>query len=150
MKTSVLLEKAIQIAVNAHFGQRDKADQPYIFHPLAVMNMCATWDEKTVAILHDVVEDTPVTLDDLSKEFPPHIVNAVDALTRRIYANGEKETYRDFIQRCGDNPLARKVKVYDLTHNLSEERVNNLQASERVSMCKKYKKALVDLEHCTA
>lgn len=135
------LEKALLIAAFAHRGQRDKANYPYIFHPLAVMSTCETIEQKIVALLHDVVEDTDWTLDDLrDRKFPEHVVIAIDTLTRR-----DGETYREFIQRCSTNELAKYVKIRDLRHNLSTERMANLPKAQRESMSKKYHKALLDL-----
>src|SRR4026209_2917785 len=86
-----LLEKAISIAVEAHRGQKDKFDRPYILHPLGVMGRVDTEPEKIVAVLHDVVEDTKVTFEDLKREgFPDDLLNALDCVTKR-----EGEAYED-------------------------------------------------------
>jgi (p)ppGpp synthase/HD superfamily hydrolase len=78
------LERAIAIAAAAHTGQTDKGGQPYILHPLRVMMRCTTADEQIAAVLHDVVEDSDVTLADLEQEgFPRSVVEAVEALTKR-------------------------------------------------------------------
>lgn len=78
-----LLEKAIHIAVNAHFRQTDKAGMSYILHPLRVMQNCTNLDEKIVAILHDTIEDTDITAEYLAEKFPQYIVDAVIALTKQ-------------------------------------------------------------------
>ena len=114
-----LLEKAIRIAVEAHQGQRDKNDAPYILHPIRVMGRVRTTPEQIVAILHDVVEDTDWTLDGLRKEgFPKEIVDAVDCLTKR-----EGEAYEDFVTRAASNPIARPVKLADLEDNMDVRRI---------------------------
>ena len=78
-----ILDKAIQIAVSAHVGQVDKAGQPYILHPLRVMFSVETPHERLAAVLHDVVEDTEVTIDDLADEgFPTEVLDAIQALTK--------------------------------------------------------------------
>ena len=109
------LEDAIILAANAHKGQKDRNDEPYIMHPIRVMAQLWGYDERMVAVLHDVVEDTPVTLDDLRKAgYPDHIVGAVDAISRRKDAG---ESFSQYIQRVKKNPLATKVKIADLGDN---------------------------------
>ncbi len=112
------LENAIAFAARAHAGQQDKAGEPYILHPLRVMLRCATEDERMAAILHDVVEDCGVTLDDLRRAgFPAEVVRAVDLLSRR-----EGEAYEAFIERLRPDPLARRVKLADLEDNIDLRR----------------------------
>lgn len=115
------LEKAIRISITAHQGQVDKAGTPYILHPLRVMLACKTNEEQICAVLHDVIEDTSMTLEDLSKEgFSEHILNTIDALTRRSY-----ETYGQFIERIMQDPIACKVKLADLADNMDLTRIAN-------------------------
>lgn len=118
------LEKAIEIATEAHKGQFDKAGKPYIEHPLAVAALLETEDEKTVAVLHDVLEDTPVTIEDLRRAgFSEEILRAVYAVTRKI-RQGKKETYFGFIHRIKHSgELAVRVKLADLAHNSLPERI---------------------------
>lgn len=105
-----LLEKALVIATKAHEGQTDKSGVPYILHPLRVENRCRTDEEKVVALLHDVIEDTNVTASYLLAEgFPPTIVEAVLSVTRN-----ENESYDDFILRSKLNPIGHQVKIHDL------------------------------------
>lgn len=135
-----LLEKAIRIASNAHFGQTDKAGMPYIFHPLRVMERCPGIEEKIVAILHDTIEDTETTANTLICEgFPTHIVEAVQCLTRL-----DNETYGDFIERVSQNSLAVKVKIADLRDNLDLSRLNRITDSD-ISRIDKYTKSLAYL-----
>lgn len=113
------LEDAISLAVEAHRGQRDKAGRPYILHPLRVMMRLETDEERTVAILHDVVEDTPWTLERLRERgYPAEVLAALDALTKR-----EGETYEDFVERLRPNALARRVKLADLEDNMDVRRL---------------------------
>lgn len=134
------LEKAIQVAAMAHQGQVDKSGEAYILHPLRVMMSCQTSDERIVAMLHDVVEDTEVTLVELAaREFAWHIVDAVDALTRH-----DGEDYTVFIKRCKSNALARKVKIADIQDNLSPSRAGGCTATMRG----RYMAALMFLEGC--
>ena len=102
-----------------HTGAVDKAGQPYILHPLRVMARLSTDTERIVAILHDVVEDSDVTLDDLRAEgFSDEIVDAIDHVTRR-----EGESYEAFIERIAPHPLARRVKLADLADNMDVTRL---------------------------
>ena len=113
------LERAIEIAARVHAGQRDKAGEPYILHPLRVMLSLGGAYERMAAVLHDVVEDTPVTLEDLAREgFPPEVLEAVDALTKR---NGERRL--DAAARAVRNPIARAVKLADLKDNMDLSRL---------------------------
>lgn len=113
--TADLLERAIEIAVSAHCGQRDKAGAPYILHPLRLMHTVREPVEKMVAILHDVVEDSDWTLEQLRTEgFPAEVLEAVDRLTRR-----DDENYDAFVTRAIANPLARTIKLRDLEDNLN-------------------------------
>ncbi|MDB6066855.1 MAG: metal dependent phosphohydrolase [Pedosphaera sp.] len=113
--TADLLERAIEIAVRAHHGQRDKSGAPYILHPLRMMLRVKRPEEKMVAVLHDVVEDSDWTLAMLRKEgFPKAVLAAVDHLTRR-----ETESYEAFVSRAIRNPLAKQIKIRDLEDNLN-------------------------------
>ena len=121
-----LLERAIALAVEAHEGQRDKAGMPYMLHPLRMMLRMVMPEEKIVAVLHDVVEDTPWTLDTLRDQgFSEVIIEAVDGLTRRV-----EESYDMFIARAARNPLARRVKLADLEDNLDLRRLASLTADD--------------------
>lgn len=114
-----MLEKAIEIAVEAHRGQIDKAGKIYILHPIRVMLRGKNETEQIVGILHDVVEDTPVTLDMLRLEgFPDKILDALECITKK-----DGEAYGDFINRVITNPLATQVKLYDLEDNLNRDRI---------------------------
>lgn len=114
-----MLEKALQVATNAHKGQVDKGGNDYIEHPKAVAAMCRTPEQKVVALLHDTVEDTPVTLQQLKElGFSKQVVDAVDCLTRRD--NEDRKTY---LQRVKSNALATAVKIADLEHNSTLSRI---------------------------
>ena len=107
-----MLNKALDIAYKAHLGQTDKAGAPYILHPMRVALHCQTEDEKIVALLHDVVEDTPITLEELKAQgFSDDVLAALKCLTKI-----KGEDYQIFIQRVATNPLAVKVKIQDLTY----------------------------------
>lgn len=116
-----LIERAIRIALDAHKGIKDRVGYPYILHPLTVMSNVTGATDKIVAVLHDVIEDTKITLDDLEKYGMPQIViEAVDAITKR-----EDEEYKDYIDRCGKNDIARNVKISDLTHNMRRGNIDS-------------------------
>jgi hypothetical protein len=130
------LEDALQLALRAHAGQKDKYGQPYILHPLRVMARMETEAEQIVALLHDVVEDSEITLDDLRKEgYSKTIVEAVDALSKR-----EGEEYFAFVQRAIANPLARRVKQGDLEDNMDIRRMPEIN-EEAHKRLQKYRKA---------
>jgi (p)ppGpp synthase/HD superfamily hydrolase len=115
------IEKAIEIAARAHAGQVDKAGAPYVFHPLRVMLAMSGQYERMAAVLHDVVEDTAVTLDDLiAAGFPPEVIDAVDILTKR-----EGESRLDAAVRASRNPVARVVKLADVEDNMDLRRIAN-------------------------
>lgn len=131
------LEKAIAIASKAHEGQFDKAGNDYIGHPLRVMEMGRTEEEKIVGVLHDIVEDTPWTFEMLETEgFSSEIIAALKCLTKI----SEKENYDDFIERVRKNPLAVAVKINDLTDNMDIRRLPYLSDKD-VKRLKKYLKA---------
>ncbi len=116
------LEEAIILAANAHRGQKDKAGAPYILHPLRLMMQMKSETERIVAVLHDLIEDTACSLEELSKAgYSQEILDALDCLTRR-----HDETYSAFIDRVKENPLAVKVKLADLEDNLNIKRFKNI------------------------
>jgi guanosine-3',5'-bis(diphosphate) 3'-pyrophosphohydrolase len=113
------LELAIAIAAEAHAGQVDKAGQPYILHPIRVMLRLNLSTERIAAVLHDVVEDSSVTLDFLRAEgFSPEVVSAVDALTKR-----PGESRIDAAHRARQDPIARVVKLADNAENMDLSRI---------------------------
>ena len=113
------LEDAILLAVKNHKGQIDKAGQPYILHPLRLILKMDTEEERIVAVLHDIIEDTPVTINELQeKGFSERIVDAVVCLTKK-----DGERYNEYIERVATNPLAKKVKLADLEDNINLTRL---------------------------
>lgn len=124
------LERAISLAATAHAGQQDKAGLPYILHPLRVMMAVHTVPERMVAVLHDVVEDTPVTLADLAAEgFADEVISAVDALTKR-----EGESRLAAAARARAHPIARVVKLADLGDNMNLSRIPSPTEKDRQRM----------------
>lgn len=115
------LERAIAIAATAHASQLDKAGQPYILHPLRVMLRLQSEHARMAAVLHDVVEDTDVTLQQLVAEgFPPQVIAAIEALTKR-----PGESRLQAAQRAAVNPLAREVKLADNAENMDLSRIEH-------------------------
>ncbi len=113
------LEKAIALAVEAHAGQVDKAGQPYILHPLRVMFRLQDPQQQIAAVLHDIVEDTSVTLETLAQlGFSPAVIAAVDALTKR-----KGETRIDAARRAAANRIALAVKLADNAENMDLSRI---------------------------
>ena len=133
-----MLERAIEIAVEAHKGQVDKGGSPYILHPLRVMMSVNGESEKIVAVLHDVVEDSNWTFEALLAEgFSIEIIEALKSVTKE----SEDEDYELFIQRAMQNPIGCKVKIADLRDNLDVTRISDITEKD-VKRIKKYKKAL--------
>ena len=131
------LDRAIEIATQAHKGQFDKSGKEYIGHPLRVMEMGMTEQEKIVGVLHDVVEDSDWTFEALEAEgFSPEIISALRCVTK----TSENENYDDFIERVKKNPLATAVKINDLTDNMDIRRLPYLSDKD-VKRLKKYLKA---------
>jgi len=144
MKTDTLLqallERAIAIAEKQHTGQVDKAGRPYMEHPLRVMKAMSNDAERIVAILHDVIEDTDLTLDQLAAEgFPGYILEALDSVTRR-----DDETYEAFVARAARNPIGRRVKYADLQDNADLTRIAVPTAAD-IARTEKYHRAMAQL-----
>jgi (p)ppGpp synthase/HD superfamily hydrolase len=119
---AVLIERAAELVLDHHRTQRDKAGMPYVLHPFAVAVQLQCPLDIMAALLHDTIEDTAMTAEVLRDEgFPPVVIECVIALTRV-----EGETYEEFILRCKQNPMARRVKLADLRHNLDLGRRSSL------------------------
>ena len=113
------IERAIELAARAHAGQTDKGGHPYILHPLRLMLAVQGTEARIAAVLHDIIEDTPVTFDDLRREgFAPEIVEAVRALTKF-----KGETRVEAATRIARNPIAREVKLADIADNMDLSRI---------------------------
>ena len=131
-----MLEKAIQIAIEAHQGQTDRAGTSYILHLIRVMNAGQTKNEKIWGILHDLVEDTPWTFEALRKEgFSEEVISALVCVTKQ-----PNETYTHFIERIKKNSLATKVKLNDLRDNMDITRLTFI-TEEDTQRLNKYLKA---------
>lgn len=134
---TTLLEKCIALALEAHKGQKDRAGLPYILHPLHLMSQMDTEEEMMTAVLHDVVEDTDYTLADLRElGLPESVLRAVSLLTH----DKEEISYEGYVQRLKSDPVARKVKMADLRHNMDIRRLTAIQEKDAVRF-EKYRKA---------
>lgn len=112
-----LTRKAMEIACKAHHKQKDKGGFPYINHPFHIAEQMQDEITTCVALLHDVIEDSNITLSELSKDFPPEVINAVEVLT-----HNERDLYSEYIKKVKTNEIARIVKLADLEHNLDQSR----------------------------
>lgn len=131
---------AHEIAKRAHKGQVDKAGAPYILHPETVASFVTKDDEKIVAYLHDVIEDTPCQLRDLENAgFSSEIIKAVDLLTRKT-----GQSYKQYLKLVKTNELARVVKLADLKHNSDLSRLTHVTEND-IKRLKKYQDAIVFL-----
>lgn len=142
------LQRAIEIAVEAHRDQSDKAGAPYILHPLRVMMSVDTDEERIVAVLHDVVEDGPGwTFERLEAEgFPASVIAALRLVTKRPEDQGDdEESYLRFVRRTLPNAVARRVKIADIRDNLNATRLKELTDRDRLRM-NRYLAALRVLE----
>lgn len=131
-----LIEKSLEIALQAHSGQTDKSGRPYILHPLRIMHKMDTDEEMAVALLHDTIEDSALTARSLQEAgIPSNIVDAVVSLTKSY-----GEDYDQFIQRVLKNKLAVKVKKADIEDNLDVLRLNTL-SDDDLERVRKYHEA---------
>lgn len=136
MTKMATIEDAISIAAQAHKGQKDKAGDPYLLHPLRMMLRMNSEGAMMAAVLHDVVEDTGWTLEQLREEgFLDEVLEAVDCLTHR-----SGESYQEFVERVQTNPIARQVKIADLEDNMNIRRISQLGAKD-LERLEKYHKA---------
>lgn len=130
-------EKAYEIAKRAHLGQVDKAGEDYIKHPEKVASFVETDEEKAVAYLHDVIEDTELTLEDLHEyEFSKEVIEAVDIITKK-----KGEDYQSYLNSVKKNKLARAVKLADLRHNSDLTRLTKVTEKD-IERKEKYQKAI--------
>jgi (p)ppGpp synthase/HD superfamily hydrolase len=132
-----LVEKAIALAVAAHAGEVDKQGKPYILHPLRLMMQMETAEEMITAVLHDVIEDTSTTLEDLGQHgFPEVVLDALALLTHDTAST----SYEEYVAAIKPNPLARKVKLADLAHNMDIRRLPEMGMKD-YGRLEKYRRA---------
>lgn len=134
-------KKALKLCFEAHKNQVDKSGMPYVFHPFHVAEQMTDEATTIVALLHDVVEDTDYTLEDLAAEgFGEDILEAVALMTHE-----DDVPYLDYVAKLKDNPIARAVKLADLAHNSDLSRIGEVDDKTRERL-EKYKKAMELLE----
>lgn len=138
------INEAARIAVLEHTGQVDKVGMPYILHPMAVVSKLETPEQKCAGLLHDILEDTDTTSEDLlDAGIPERVVEIVKLVTHKKPCNGKD--YEDYLARIKADPDARAVKLADLAHNTDPSRVaKDKYAQERME---KYRKAIEFLKN---
>lgn len=130
---------AMKTAYDAHHGQLDKNGVPYIFHPIHLAEQMYDELTCTAALLHDVVEDTSVTMDDLKKLFPPEVIRVVSLLTHE-----DGTDYFDYVRKIKTDPAAAKIKLADLEHNSDDSRIvpgSGISKEHRKKQLEKYAEA---------
>ena len=138
---TALTKKALRISFEAHKNQTDKSGMPYVYHPFHLAEQMKDEYSTCVALLHDVVEDSGFTWNDLVEAgFPDEVTEAIDFMT-----HDKSVPYMDYVAAIKNNPIAREVKLADLRHNSDLSRLDTIddKALERVE---KYKKAIRLLE----
>lgn len=136
-----MTRKAMKIAYDAHAGQADKTGIPYIYHPIHLAESMSDENSVITALLHDVAEDTNITIDDLAREgFHEDILTALTLLT-----HNPAEEYMDYISRLSTCPLARRVKLADLRHNSDVTRLDSID-EKTARRLEKYSRAIRLLE----
>ena len=137
-----LTNKAMKIAYSAHHGQLDYNGIPYIFHPIHLAEGMDDEISCCAALLHDVVEDTAVTMEELAREFPKEVIDVLKLLTHT-----DDTDYFDYVRSIKANPIAVKVKLADLAHNSDQSRcVGSDLSPQRLAFWKqKYQKAMAIL-----
>ncbi len=139
-----LTNKAMRIAYDAHHGQVDKCGQPYIFHPYHLAEQMDDEITVCVALLHDVMEDTPISYEELSKEFPKEIMDALQLLTHK-----KGTDYFEYVKAIKQNSYATVVKLADLAHNSDQSRMVGcvwVSEEKKKALREKYAKAKAILE----
>lgn len=141
---TLLTNKALRLAYAAHHGQTDKSGQPYIFHPYHLAEQMTDEVSACAALLHDVVEDTELTIEELEREFPKEVTEALRLLTHQAGTD-----YFDYVRAIRKNPVAMRVKLADLAHNSDETRFagcGEIPAEQLAKWREKYAKARAILE----
>ena len=130
-----LTRKAMKLAYDAHHGQLDKSGIPYIFHPFHLAEQMTDEYTTCAALLHDVVEDTEVTMSELEEAFPPEVTEAV-----RLLTHGKSTDYFDYVRKIGTNSIAKAVKLADLRHNSDTSRLCGTALADTAETAKRLEK----------
>ena len=132
-----LTKKALKLCFEAHKNQVDKSEMPYVFHPFHLAEQMGTEETTIVALLHDVIEDTNYTIDDVRKMGFPEIV--IDALV--LMTHDESVPYMEYVKQIKKNSIAKAVKLADLKHNSDLSRLNVVD-EKAVARAEKYRQAI--------
>ena len=132
-------KKALALCFEAHKDQLDKSGLPYVFHPFHLAEQMTDEVTTIVALLHDVVEDTPYTLADIETEFGKEVTDAL-----RLLTHDKNVKYSDYVRKIKENPIAKAVKLADLTHNSDTSRLDVVD-EEALKRLKRYKEAFAIL-----
>lgn len=136
-----MTKKAMCFCFEAHKNQQDKSGLPYVFHPFHLAEEMDDEISATVALLHDVIEDTDYTLEDLRRlGFPEDVLEALELMT-----HGDDTLYMDYVAKIRSNPIATKVKLADLRHNSDLTRLNTID-ERALNRVKEYQEAIKLLE----
>lgn len=136
-----MTKKAIRLAFEAHAGQYDKSGLPYILHPIHLAEQMTDELSTVCAVLHDVVEDTPWTLEELRQEgFPEEVIQVL-----RLLTHCPSLSYSEYIRQLSGNSTARKVKLADLRHNSDLSRLETVD-QKALNRVEKYRQAIRFLE----
>lgn len=142
---TAMTKLALTVSFEAHKNQKDKSGMPYVYHPFHLAEKMKDEDTAVVALLHDVVEDTDLKLDDLAHMgFGPRIIEAL-----RLMTHSKDVPYPDYVQKITSNPIARVVKIADLTHNSDLSRLDKVTDEDR-ARAEKYRQALAILNESTS
>lgn len=134
-------KKALKLCFEAHKNQIDKSGMPYVFHPFHLAEQMQTEETTVVALLHDLVEDTDYTIEDLtSMGFDKNITDAIALMTHT-----DDVAYMDYVREIKNNPIAKAVKLADLKHNSDLTRLDAID-EKALSRREKYLKAIAILE----
>jgi len=134
-------KKALKLCFEAHKAQLDKSGMPYVFHPFHLAEQMKDETTTVVALLHDVIEDTDYTFNDLiAMGFDGAIIDAIELMTHE-----EGVPYMDYVEKIKSNPIAREVKLADLRHNSDLSRLDAPTEKDKMRV-EKYRKAIVLLE----
>lgn len=136
------LEKALSIASMAHEGQLDKGGNPYILHCIQLMMVMDTEDERILSLLHDVLEKTNVTLEELKENgFPEHLEKPLLLLTKK-----PRVSYKKYIEAIAENPLATKIMMADISHDINPSRIpcTTLEEYKKRAELEKYRDYLTE------
>lgn len=136
-----MTKKALKLSFNAHKDQVDKSGMPYVYHPFHLAEQMSTEETVTVALLHDVVEDTDYTIQDIiAMGFPASVTDALELMTHE-----PSVPYMDYVAKLKPNPIARAVKLADLRHNSDASRLEQMD-DKMLRRFQKYKEAIALLE----